>query len=214
MIYFLIPKLEKLLRAMGRPLPPSTQFLLDLSHTAQESWTQLVLVIVLLAGGLLFILKWPPGRLWLDRTMLRVPVVGHILRLSGTVMFSRSLSTLTSSGIRLLEALRTVEPLINNRYLARVAAAARLRVMQGASLADPLSEKGAFTPMLSRMVAVGEQSGTLDEVLEEVARFHEAQLRRLVKQFSATVEPVMIVVVGSIVGFVYMSVFQALYSWN
>ncbi|NUQ35140.1 MAG: type II secretion system F family protein [Planctomycetaceae bacterium] len=214
MVYFLIPRLEKLLKAMGRPLPPSTQFLLDVSNAARDYLPQILLVLAILIVALIFVIKWPPGRLWIDRILLRVPIVGNILRLAGTIMFARSLGTLTKSGIRLLEALRTVEPLIFNRHLSRTVANARLRVMQGASLADPLSVKFTFTPMLSRMVAVGEKAGTLDEVLEEVARFHETQLRTMIKRFSAAIEPVMIVIVGSIVGFVYISVFSALYSWQ
>ena len=116
------------------------------------------------------------------------------------------------SGITLLEALRTVEHLHHNRYLANRVALARDTVMQGGTLAEPLRMRRAFMPMLSAMVAVGESTGTLDDVLDEVARFHESQLQVAIRRFSVIIEPIIIVVVGGIVGFVYISFFMALFS--
>ncbi|MGC3966676.1 MAG: type II secretion system F family protein [Pirellulales bacterium] len=116
------------------------------------------------------------------------------------------------SGITLLEGLRTAEELLNNRYLAGRVSAARQAVMQGGTLAEPLAADHAFTPMLARMVAVGESAGTIDDVLDEVARFHEAQLQSAIRRLSAIIEPCIIMVVGGIVGFVYIAFFMALFS--
>src|SRR5262249_15494390 len=154
---------------------------------------------------------WPPGRLVIDRLLLRVPVVGPLLRLGVTAQAAHALSVLLTSGITLVEGLRTVADLLRNRHAAGRGEEARHTVMRGASLAGPLSAPGPFMPMLSPMVAVGESAGTLDEVLMEVARFHENQLRIAIRRLSVIIEPAIVVVVGSIVGFVYISFFMALF---
>lgn len=212
MLLVLIPKLQKLLQAFGRKLPAMTQMLLDLSTFVQTYLPHLLLGVLLISAALVLLYLWPPGRLALDRFILRVPLLGPIFRLAGTVTFAQGLGILTRSGITLLEGLRTVEQLHSNRYLASRVSQARLRVLQGSTLAEPLAASRAFMPMLSRMVAVGESAGTLDEVLDEVARFHEAQLQRAIRQLSVLVEPAIIVIVGGIVGFVYASFFIALFA--
>jgi type IV pilus assembly protein PilC len=207
-----IPKLEKFLSTIGRQLPPMTQLLLDIVHAFQAYalYGLLGLAIAIAAGVALYF--WPPGRFWIDRLSLRIPLIGNLFRLAGTVAFAQSLSALLNSGITLLEGLRTIERLQRNRYLSERVSAARVAVMQGSSLGSPLGAPYAFMPMLSRMVAVGESAGTLDEVLNEVARFYEDQLQRAIKRFSVIVEPVIIIVVGGIVGFVYIAFFMALFA--
>jgi type IV pilus assembly protein PilC len=141
-----------------------------------------------------------------------LPVIGHFLRLAATALASRSLSILLHSGVTLLEGLKTLENLHANHYLRRRLASARLEVIEGGNLATALKDRFAYLPMLSAMVAVGESAGTLDEVLEETARFQEEQLQTSIRQFSAIIEPVILVVVGSIVGFVYIAFFMALFA--
>ncbi len=136
--------------------------------------------MVLVAAAVAFYL-WPPGRMRIDRWLLRVPLLGTLFRLAGTVSFASGLAVLLQSGITLLEGLRTAERLQRNRHLAAQVAAARDVIMHGGTLAVPLSGARGFMPMLSRMVAVGESAGTLDEVLEEVAKFYESQLQSAIR---------------------------------
>ncbi|MGE3536613.1 MAG: type II secretion system F family protein [Candidatus Tectimicrobiota bacterium] len=212
MVLWVIPKLRNLVTAFGRRLPAMTQLLLDLSAFVQAYMLHGLLLGLALGGLLTLGYLWPPGRLWMDRLGLRIPILGRVFRLAGTTTFAYGLGVLLRSGITLLEGLRTVESLLGNRYLARCVATARERVLQGGSLAEPLASGQAFMPMLPRMVAAGEASGTLDEVLEEVARFHEAQLQSTVRQLSVLIEPIIIVVVGGIVGFVYVAFFLTLFA--
>lgn len=212
MIVSVIPKLQVFLTAIGRKLPRMTQMLLDISDAVQTYWLPVLIGLVTLTGAAIALYSWPPGRYRIDRYALRVPVLGNIFRLAGTAMFSRNLSILIRSGITLLEGLRTVEQLHANRYHRERIAAARESVMQGKSLAEPLRTRHAFMPMLAAMVAVGESTGTLDDVLEEVARFHESQLQIVIRRLSIIVEPLIVVVVGCIVGFVYISFFMAMFS--
>lgn len=212
MVVSLIPKLERFLSTIGRRLPPITRLLLDISKYSQEYGIHVLLVLAVCIAASIALYCWPPGRLWIDRFALRVPLVGGILRLAGTVSFASGLAALLHSGITLLEGLRTVERLQRNRYLALQVAAAREAVIRGGNLATPLQTPHAFMPMLSRMVAVGETAGTLDEVLDEVAKFYESQLQATIRRLSVIIEPVIIVVVGGIVGFVYIAFFMALFA--
>ncbi len=207
-----IPKLQQFLATIGRKLPAMTQLLLDISDVIQVYGLYVGGTLAFAVASVVAVYFWPPGRYWIDRTALRIPLVGKLFRLAGTVSFARALSALLESGITLLEGLRTIERLQGNRYLAELVSSARMSVMQGGSLAPRLLAPGAFMPMLGRMVAVGESAGTLDEVLDEVARFHEDQLRRAVKRLSVIIEPVIIIVIGGIVGFVYIAFFMALFA--
>ena len=212
MIVGVIPKLQVFLKALGRKLPAMTQMLIDVSEAVQQHYVQGLIGFAAVVVGMIALYHWPPGRLFLDRFLLRLPIIGRLLRLATTVSFARALGALVRSGITLVEGLRTVEQLHRNRYVAERVASARNAVLRGGNLAEPLAAPDAFMPMLSRMVAIGETTGTLDDVLDEVARFHEGQLQSAIKQFSAIIEPVIVVVVGAIVGFVYISFFLALFA--
>jgi type IV pilus assembly protein PilC len=200
------------LEGMGRRLPAMTQFLVDISDAVRNYLPQAGIGLLTLTIASVVLYCHPFGRLTVDRRLLQVPVIGHLFRVAATASFARALGILVRSGITLLEGLRTSEKLLHNRYLAGRVAAARQAVMQGGTLAEPLAVPSAFTPLLARMVAVGESAGTMDEVLDEVARFHEQQLQASIRQLSAIIEPLIIVVVGGIVGFVYIAFFMALFS--
>lgn len=212
MVIGVIPKLNAFLQGMGRRLPAMTQMLVDVSELARKYLPHTIIGLLILTVIGTFLYCHPLGRLNVDRRLLRIPVVGNLLRLAGTASFARALGILVRSGITLLEGLRTSEGLLHNRFLAGRVAAARQAVMQGGTLADPLAVPHAFTPLLSRMVAVGESAGTIDDVLDEVAKFHEQQLQAAIRQLSSIIEPLIIVVVGGIVGFVYIAFFMALFS--
>jgi type IV pilus assembly protein PilC len=189
-----------------------TRMLMDISAAVQVYWLNGLIALAAAVVGFFAFRSWPPGRKLIDGLFLRLPVFGHIFRLAGTATVARNLGSLLASGVRITGALAVVEPLLKNRVLAGRLVDARERVLQGSSLAEPLSAPGAFLPMLGNMVAVGETSGALDEVLEQVAEFHEKRLEAVIRRLSAIVEPVIIVVVGGIVGFIYLSFFAAIYS--
>lgn len=212
LVVSVLPKIRVFLQGLGRELPPLTQALLDFSDLITRYAVPGTIVGLGLIGGAVAVYLYPPGRLVLDRCLLYVPLVGRVARLSATVQLSRSLSHLLASGITLLEALGTVERLLGNRYLGELLARGREQLLQGAAFSEQLQDTRAFMPMLPAMVAVGETSGTLDEVLVDVAEFHEEELEGLVKRLSILVEPAVIVLVGGVVGFVYLAVFMALYA--
>lgn len=211
-ILFLLPKVRDFLAPMGRDLPAMTQLLLDISGFVEAYAVQGVILVFALVAGVLLVRTWPPGRRALDALTLRIPIIGRVAQMAGTVTVARGLKDLLASGVTLLEALRTTEMLVGNRHLRARLAGARERVLQGDSPGGALAGPGGFEPMLAAMVTVGEQAGTLDDVLGEVATYCEEELQALIRTFSTLIEPVIIVVVGGIVGFVYVSVFMALFA--
>lgn len=212
MVLGVIPKIQKYLTGRGRALPGITQVLLDTADLVQTYLPYIGVGLLATSLAFVFIYRWPPGRLAMDGLFLRLPIVGGILRLAGTAVFARGLSVLLESGVTLIESLKTVEGLLGNRALAMRIRSTRDAVLRGGTLAASLSGGRAFMPMLARMVAVGENAGTLVQVLNEVARFHENQLVVAIRRMSVLIEPVLIIVVGSIVGFVYIAFFIALFS--
>lgn len=212
MLVGVIPKLEVFLRALGKKLPPITQLLLDISAFVQLHG--ITMLIGFFAAILAFVLLylWPPGRLRIDYVALRIPMLGGLFQLAGSVTFSRGLSVLLNSGVTLLEGLSTVQRLLSNKYLAQLVGEARDGVMRGEPLAPSMTKDVGFEPLLISMVAVGEEAGSLDAMLDECADFHEAQLAATLQQLTAWLEPIITIVLGAIVGFVYLAFFMALFA--
>lgn len=212
MVLNVIPKVQSFLVGSGRNLPPLTQNLLAISTWLRAYLPQLGIGLGVLILALMVLHRWPPGRLVMDRLLLRIPILGSVFRTIGTAVFARGLGVLLESGVGLLEGLYGVELLVGNAAQAHCIAEARGTVTQGGTLAAALGGHRAFPVMLSRMVAVGEATGTLGATLAGVATYHEAQVVASVRRLGVLVEPAMILVVGGIVGFVYTAFFVALFS--
>lgn len=212
MVFNVIPQIRQFLDALNRDLPAMTQLLVDVTNFANEHvrWLGGAAAALLALSICLWI--WPASRYWIDRWMLRIPIIGLVFRTSAAASFCRNLQTLIQSGVSLLDGLKSVEELIGNRRLQEQLAATRAMVLEGSSLADAVRLRAGFTPMLPRILAIGESSGRLEEVLGESADYYEEQLHQLIGRLSALVEPVMLLVVGSIVGFVYIAFFMALFA--
>jgi type II secretory pathway component PulF len=208
----LLPKLAELLVSLNKPLPAMTQSLITVSDFAIE-WGWHIFGAIFLAGiALLLIWLSPPGRLWIERLSFRIPIIGKLFRISGTLTFSQTMGVLVSSGVTVLEALITVQEMHSSTYFASIVQTSRDAIIRGQNLAETLRVRGAYMPLLATMVAVGEESGNLDDVLEQVSDFHRAQLSAMIKSLSALVTPAIIIVVGSIVGYVYIAFFVGLFS--
>lgn len=208
----LIPELKKFVHVMGGELPPITRALMDVSNWFQMYTPALAMGTAGTAVVFVLIYQVRPIRFQIDRYALHVPVLGRLLRLSATTTLAQSLGTLLRSGVRILDALETMESLIGNRYLASRVRHARERVAQGSSLAEPLAEKGAFLPMLTRMIRVGEKAGRLDPILEELGRHFELELQGMIIFMSSLIGPTMTILVGGILGFVYAAFLVAMFS--
>jgi type IV pilus assembly protein PilC len=212
MVFKVIPILQKFLTGRGKKLPAITQALVDVSTWLQDHVASLGIGIGAAVVALVVLHRFPPTGRVMDGMLLRTPLLGTLFRLAGTAMFARGLGLLIENGVTLIDALSTARGLLGNRVQSARIESTRNSVIAGGALAPPLLEGRAFMPMLGRMVAVGEEAGTLGMVLAEVARFHEDQLAGWVRRLSVLVEPVITLVVGGIVGFVYIAFFVALFS--
>ncbi len=211
MMVGVLPPMKEALESMGRQLPAMTQSLLDVADFFAKWGTVVGTIAVFgLVAGVLVTL-WPPGRFAIDRNALRLPLIGTILRTGSTALFARTLNTLLGSGIPLVEGLRIIGSIHGNRYLSAVVESARRRILEGGTLAGSLAQPHAYTPMMVKMIGVGEASGNLEETLEHISLFHEERLQALIKRLSAMLEPAIVLIVGALVGYVYIAFFLALY---
>ena len=212
LVLAVIPKLADFLRAGGAALPAVTQALMDVSDWIGANGLKALGALALAVAAWWVVRLAGKGRDLEDAFLLRLPVTGRILRLSNTALFARAMQIMTESGVTLIDALATAGRLLANRRCRRRVLAARERVVRGETLAAALRDAREFLPMLRRMVAVGEVTGALPETFGETARFHEMLLAVAVKRFGMLIEPVMIVITGGIVGFVYVAFFVALFA--
>jgi len=212
LVTVVIPQLAAFLTADNRKLPAMTVALIGTSNFVTHYFWQITIVLATIIAALVIAHRSRPAAIVIDGLILRIPIMGKLLRLAGTSMFARGLSMMIEAGVPLLSALETAGGLMKNQAIVTRVETARQAVMGGNTLARPLAAGSEFLPMLPRMVAVGEETGTLGSVLMKVAIFHEKQLEAYVKRLTILIEPVMTVVVGTIVGFVYLAFFMALYS--
>ena len=207
-----IPKIARFIETGGASLPAITRALIDTSNWLRGNGPLLLAIVAGATAAWLALRRHPAGRETQDALLLRLPISGRILRISATAVFARGLGMLSDSGVTLLDSLSALEKLIINRRLSRRIARARADVMRGETLARALEKAPEFLPLLRRMTAVAENSGTLGATLSEVAKFHEQLLVISIKRFSVIIEPLLIIVTGAIVGFVYIAFFMALFS--
>ena len=212
LVLSVIPKVSDFLASGGADLPAATQSLVDFAGWLRANGLAVLAVAVAAVCALYLLRRHPTTRDMLDAAALRIPPFGRILRLSGTAVFARGLGLLIESGVSLLDALHVVSQLLGNSRLSRRVEEAAAAVVRGGSLAESLSSAPEFLPMLPRMTAVAENTGTLAETMAEVAGFHERMLVLSIKRLSSTVEPVVIVFTGVVVGYVYIAFFMALFS--
>ena len=212
MVVKVIPQIETFLSQANQSLPAITRWLLDFSNYVRGHIAPIAITLIAIPAVLFLIRRFPSGREQTDRAALYLPVSGRILRLSSTAVLARGLSILLESGVSLLDGLDTVSRLVRNLRLSKRLQAAKAAVISGESLAGALAAAPEFMPMLAKMTAVGESTGTLGGTLAEIADFHEMLLKNAIKRFGIIIEPVLIVLVGGIVGFVYTAFFMALFS--
>lgn len=205
MLVGIIPKMERILKMRGRSLPAMTQALLDAGAFVRNYWFGICAALAIACITFVLFYRRERSRLIIDRFLARLPIFGKVIRVSGTAIFARGIGLLLESGINLTDVLQTCANLMVNRHQRQRVTLARNAVIQGGTMVENLADSSYFTPMPSKMVAVAEATGRLDTVLVEVARFHEEQLGSLVRRLSMLIEPAIIVIVGSIVGYVYIA---------
>jgi type IV pilus assembly protein PilC len=200
LLIFVIPVFEEMFASVNMALPFPTRVVIGISTFLRSNW--LFLVGGIAAGVWLFrrYYRTPNGKLAIDRTMLRFPVVGDVLRKSAVSRFTRTLGTLISSGVSILDGLEITAKTAGNRVIQDAIMASRASIAGGDTIAAPLQKSNVFPPMVISMIAVGEQTGGLDEMLSKIADFYDEEVDAAVSGLLSLLEPVMIVFLGVVVG--------------
>jgi len=207
LVNVVVPRLVSIAKARGQTLPWMTRFLDALSVFMQNN---LLLLIVLFFGTWIVwkyvLLRRDDVRFWWDGIKLQIPVLGNVLKKQIVSRFAVTMSTLLRSGVTVLEALEIVTAIMHNKVMERTLVEVRTRILEGADIATPLKKSGVFPPVVGYMVAVGEQTGQLDEMLERIAEVYEEEIETTTARALAVLEPMMIVVMAFVVGFIVIAV--------
>jgi len=171
-------------------------------------------VLALVSARFLAYIATPTGKIWKDGAMLRLPIFGPLLRMLAVTRFSRTLATLLQSGVPLLKAMEIVRNVLDNARLEQVVEEATASIREGQSIAEPLKRSREFPPVVTHMIAVGERSGQLEAMLENVARAYDAQVETRVTALTSLLEPLMIVIMGGAVGFIAFAILMPLIQMN
>jgi len=200
MLIFIIPTFAKMFTDFGGELPLPTKIVLGASHFLTGYWWAMGAAI---AGFFFWITWWYKtdlGQKKLDGLMLKIPVLGDVLLKGAVARFTRTLGTLISSGVPILAGLEITARTAGNRVIADAILMARSSIREGETVGAPLKQSGVFPPMVVQMISVGEQTGALDEMLTKIAVFYEAEVDQAVDNLTSIIEPVMIALMGGILG--------------
>jgi type IV pilus assembly protein PilC len=200
LLLFVIPTFQRMFESAGVPLPGPTLFVVGLSKLLQAYWWAGGIGIVAFVVLLKQYYKTPGGQLLLDRLMLNLPVMGNLQRKAGIARFTRTLGTLVSSGVSILDGLEITARTAGNRVLHDAIMESRASIAGGETISEPLKRSGVFPPMVTSMINVGEQTGGLDEMLTKIADFYDEEVDAAVEALLAAMEPIMIVFLGVVVG--------------
>lgn len=214
MFTFVLPKFAVMFEDMGDALPTSTRFLLAVSDLIRGYWWVMMLAAAGAGAGLRQYLATPQGRFAWDRWSLGVILIGQLLQKREVGRFARTLGTLLKSGVPLLQALELVEEVVGNRMISSTLKGVRVGVREGRGIAAPLGQSGVFPSLALQMVSVGEETGRLDEMLIQVAEYYERDTNTQLQRLTSLVEPLLILSMGLIVGFVVIAMMLGVFSIN
>ncbi len=200
LLVFVIPTFQNMFESAGVPLPLPTQIVINLSKLLQHYWWAMLAGIIGFIAALRAYYKTPNGQLNLDRLSLRAPIFGNLLRKTAVARFTRTLGTLVSSGVSILDGLEITARTAGNRVIHDAIMQSRTSIAGGETISEPLKASGVFPPMVVQMINVGEQTGGLDEMLSKIADFYDEEVDAAVEALLAAMEPIMIVFLGGIVG--------------
>lgn len=211
MLVFIVPVFTGMFAQLGGELPLPTKILVNLSSFIKSTWWFGVPIAVAAVYGLRRLINVPPVRFQWDTIKLKMPIVGKIVKQQCLSRFARTLGTLSSAGVPILEALDVVENTVGNAYMSREVATITVGVKEGQTIAQPLGKSNAFPPMVVQMVSVGEESGAMDSMLIKVADFYDKEVATTIEGLSSLIEPLMLVGVGLVIGGILISLYLPMF---
>lgn len=201
-----VPTFVQMFADMGSKLPAITQFVLDASSFMQSFWWLLALIVIALIGTLIWLRSNKKTKYYLDYLLLRLPVLGKLLQKAALARMSRTLSSLFSSSVPILQAMEIVKRVAGNEVIAKVISEAHDSLEKGQSMTEPMKKNWVFPPLVTQMIAIGEETGTLDAMLSKVADFYEKEVEIVTDRLKTLIEPVMIVILAVLVGTIVLAI--------
>jgi type IV pilus assembly protein PilC len=206
-LVFVIPVFQKMFAEGGTALPTPTLVVIAISNFVKSKIHWIIIAIILFAIAFSKYYKTDKGRLTVDAIALRAPVFGLLIRKVSVAKFTRTMGTMLSSGVAILEALDIVARTAGNKVVENAIYNVRTGIAEGRTMADPLQASGVFPAMVCQMIAVGESTGALDAMLEKIADFYDEEVDQAVENLTAMIEPMMIVFLGIIIGGLIVSMY-------
>lgn len=201
-----VPKITAMLDDIGQELPLPTQILVNTSEFVKNYWWVVLLGVAFLSFLVERYYRTPNGRMKLDRLTLRLPIIGELFRKRAVSRFSRTLSTLLSSGVPAVQALDITADVVGNQVIAKATRDIKNKIVEGTDFATPLKATGVFPPTLGYMVSVGEASGELEGMLDRVADAYDEEIDVVTERVTTILEPIMIVILAVVVGYIVISI--------
>jgi type IV pilus assembly protein PilC len=211
LLIYVIPVFADLFSSFGQALPGPTQFVINLSNFTVRNIHWMVIGMVALGIGFRLFCRTVRGRTLVDRLYLKVPIFGDLVCKAAVARFSRTLGTLISSGVSIIDALMVTAKTAGNKIVENTLLETRSRVMEGLTIAEPIFESRIFPPMVGSMVQVGETTGALDHMLGKIADFYEEEVDNAVANLTALMEPIVMVVLGVIMGGLIISMYLPIF---
>ena len=212
LLKYVVPIFANLFAGLGVALPLPTRIVMGLSAFVGQFWWFFILGLVGLFFGIGQIRKDPRGRYWMDYVLLKTPVIGMLLRKIAVARFTRTLGTLITSGVPILEGLSITARTSGNAVLEEALMKVRKAIEEGRTIVDPLRESGVFPNMVTQMIGVGEATGAMDSMLQKIADFYEDEVDTATKDMMAMLEPLIIGILGVAVGGIVISLYMPLFS--
>lgn len=212
MLTFILPQFVGIFAQFGGELPALTQFFVTLTYLFNKYWYIFFAVFAALVAAFLAYIKTPSGKLNFDKFKLNAPVFGEINRKGAIARFTRILGTLIKSGVPILEALSVSSNAIGNLVISSAVLGAKTKIKEGQSISGPLAASGVFPPMVTQMIMVGEESGELEEMLINVAKFYDQEVDRTVDNLTAIIEPLLMVFIGLTVGTMIIAMYLPIFN--
>lgn len=207
-----IPKFSQMFDDLGSELPAATQMLVNLSNFLQHKWYILVIIVAAIVFGLKAFGKTEPGSLMYAKIGIKFPLFGNLTIKSAAATFSRTMATLMASGISLIDAVEQVAKMINNRIIREALLDAKTQIAKGVPLSKPLRDCGIFPPMLPQMTKIGEETGNIEDMMDKVADYYEMEVNDATDALTAAMEPLIIVIMGVVVGGIVMAIYSPMLS--
>ena len=214
LLTFVVPRFASVFEESHMKIPVPTLIMLEVSKVVTAYWW--IVASVLLVTGVIFrvYVKTVPGRLWWDTLRLRIPLMGDALRKAETARFARSMATLVANNVPLVQSIGIAAAILNNRKIAGALAEVSQGVKRGEGIAGPVRKAGVFPPLAGHLLMVGEETGRLDQMFARMAEIYETDTRAAIKRFTALFEPLVILVMGVMVGALILSMLLAITSIN